>query len=161
MTRVMLALLLAMAPELATAQTQTPTQAPSPGEPVIEHNGDVIHASQPDDNTPVSSQARRVRSVLLRAGEACPPAKGDEIVVCGTLDEPYRIPRQLRDSEPTAANRSWASRVETVDDISRRAGGIPGSCSTVGAGGQTGCTQALLQQWTAETIARRNGQTIP
>ncbi|MGJ3648811.1 hypothetical protein ACLB0R_10095 [Sphingomonas sp. GlSt437] len=157
MTRLMIALLLATAPAAAIAQDQ-----PAPADaPVIEHHGDTIHASQPDDNRPVTASTKRIRSVLLQAGQACPPAKGDEIVVCGALDEPYRIPKDLRQSEPTAANRSWATRAEVVDDVGRRAAGLPGTCSTVGSGGQTGCTRALLEQWTAETLARKNGQPVP
>lgn len=92
----------------------------------------------------------KVRSVTLRAGEKCPPSTGDEIVVCQTLDEPYRIPKELRTLAPSAANQSWVSRTAANDEIGRIAGGLPNTCSTIGSGGQTGCTQQLIKQWAAE-----------
>lgn len=104
---------------------------------------------------------QRIRSVLTAPGQACPPAQGNEIVVCAPLEDPYRIPKSLRRSEPTAANRSWASRSQVVDDINRSAGGVPGTCSATGTGGQTGCTRALLERWTEETRARNSGAAIP
>ncbi|HKR25653.1 MAG TPA: hypothetical protein VJS15_10365, partial [Allosphingosinicella sp.] len=48
---------------------------------------------------------------------------------------------------------SWASRVEGLEEESRPM--RPGSCSTVGSGGFTGCTAALIRQWYAERRARR------
>ncbi len=120
-------------------------------------------ASAQAQDKPVTADAaqgqapQRIRSVTLGAGEKCPPAVGNEIVVCSTIEEPYRIPQALRQTAPSAENRSWVSRSEAVDDVGRRAGGLPNTCSATGSGGQTGCTQALLQQWSAEQRAKRNG----
>lgn len=117
---------------------------------------------QPVADSAVQGQApQRIRNVTLRAGDKCPASTETEIVVCSTLEEPYRIPRRLRESTPTAANRTWASRVEAADDISRRSSGIPNTCSPTGIGGQTGCTKALIDQWNAERRAQASGNPIP
>jgi len=81
--------------------------------------------------------------------DACPTPKGDEIVVCARLLESdrYRIPKALRkkkrvDSGPAS---SWASRVRTLEDAQRFT--RPGSCTAIGSFGQSGCTQAMINQW--------------
>ena len=81
--------------------------------------------------------------------DACPTPKGDEIVVCARMPESdrYRIPKALRkkkrvDSGPGA---SWASRVRTLEDAQRFT--RPGSCTAIGSFGQSGCTQAMINQW--------------
>jgi hypothetical protein len=96
---------------------------------------------------------KRVRSILLYNGDACPPAEDpDEIVVCATTGEsPYRIPKALRDKpKETAGGRAWTDRMETVEEINRS--GLPNSCSPVGTGGQTGCTRQMLRQWYQERL---------
>ena len=100
---------------------------------------------------------QRVRSVTLRQGERCPKSSDTEIVVCSTLDQPYRIPKQFRDSGPIPAqNQSWVNRTATADQIGRVAGGLPDTCSPVGTGGQSGCALATNRQWLAEEKARRD-----
>ena len=102
------------------------------------------------------SQVQRVRNVTLGPGEKCPPSSSTEIVVCGSLEQPYRIPKQFRDNGPIgAANQSWVNRTATVDDVSRVAGGLPDTCSTVGTGGQTGCALATARAWAAERRAQK------
>ncbi|MEM8917309.1 MAG: hypothetical protein AAGE37_00505 [Pseudomonadota bacterium] len=95
-------------------------------------------------------------SVLLTYGDdKCPEPEGDEIVVCAREPESerYRIPKPLRKSEEElAADRSWTSRVEQQDEISRTT--RPGSCSVVGTFGFSGCTSAAIRRWFEE---RRNG----
>ena len=97
---------------------------------------------------------QRVRSVTLQGNQACPTSTGDEIVVCTHNDEPYRIPKGLRDSGPIAAqNQSWVNRAAQIDDVSRTAGGLPDTCSPVGSGGQTGCSMMWNRNWAAERRA--------
>jgi len=91
-------------------------------------------------------------SFLVTFGEEkCPEAEQpDEIVVCATAPEGdrFRIPKALREAEAEAvANQSWTSAVETLDDGARVT--RPNSCSVVGSGGFTGCTQAMLRDWFA------------
>jgi hypothetical protein len=47
-----------------------------------------------------------VRSVTLGVGQKCPQSTSTEIVVCSTLDQPYRIPKQFRDSGPIPAQNA-------------------------------------------------------
>ena len=103
---------------------------------------------------------QRIRSVTLTPGQKCPPNTGDEIVVCSTLEQPYRIPKGLRDTGPVkAANQSWVNRAAAVDQASRVAGGLPDTCSPIGSGGQTGCALQANQQWVAEERAKRAAET--
>lgn len=111
--------------------------------------------AQTQDAPIAGAPPAKIRSVTLTPGDKCPESTGGEIVICQTLDEPYRIPKALRTVAPTAANRTWASRAAGIDDAVREASGVPDSCSTTGTGGQTGCTQQLIQRWQAE---RREAQ---
>ena len=92
----------------------------------------------------------KVNMVIVYGDDAAPQPEGDEIVVVARLPEGdrYRIPESLRFSE-NPANASWASRVERLELI-----GDFGtlSCSAVGAGGATGCTQEMI----AAAYADRN-----
>ena len=109
------------------------------------------------------SPPQRVRAVTLAAGQACPKSTENEIVVCSTLDQPYRIPKQFRDSGPIAAqNQAWGNRVATQEQIGRVAGGLPDTCSPVGTGGQSGCALATNKAWAAERRAQRDADsTVP
>ena len=103
------------------------------------------------------SPPQRIRNVEIARGQPCPKAEPGEVVVCSTLEEPYRIPRRLRDDGPIAAqNQSWVNRAATADEVGRVAGGLPNTCSTVGTGGQTGCSQAAARAWAADRRARRS-----
>ena len=108
-----------------------------------------------------TAAASRVRSITLVGNERCPPAQGDEIVVCSRIrpGDQYRIPSTLRHQgeEQLAQNQSWVNRAETIDNVGRQAGGLPNTCSPNGTGGQSGCTLQALQGWTAERVA--NGQS--
>ena len=101
-----------------------------------------------------ASPPRRIRSVAVEADAGCPPATGDEVVVCYRADEPYRIPKRFRRSaEIAAADQSWVNRAAAMDEIGRISGGLPNTCSATGTGGQTGCTQAMIRAWAAERRA--------
>ena len=100
---------------------------------------------------------QRIRSVEIRKGETCPKAQSsDEVVVCRTIEEPYRIPSPLRDEGAAAQpnNQSWVNRAADVDRTSRVAAGLPDTCSAVGTGGQTGCFQQQARQYAADKKAR-------
>ena len=103
---------------------------------------------------------QRIRSVTLGAGQKCPASSTGEIVVCSTLDQPYRIPKELRDDGPIAAqNQSWVNRAATADEVGRVAGGLPDTCSPVGTGGQSGCSQMRARAFAAERRAAATGQS--
>ena len=116
---------------------------------------------------PVSAYAQdaggtpqRVRSVTITGDEKCPQGKGDEIVICTTVEDPYRIPKELRGSGPIPPQRqSWVNRVAADEQTSRVAAGLPNTCSVVGSGGATGCSQAAARAWAAARRAKANGQS--
>jgi hypothetical protein len=103
----------------------------------------------------------RVNMVIVYGDDAAPQPVGDEIVVVARLPESerFRIPEGLRYSDDPA-NNSWVRRVERMEFI-----GDFGtlSCSTVGVGGSTGCTQEMIRQAYADRNASasvRFGQLI-
>ncbi|OYY68982.1 hypothetical protein [Sphingomonas sp. 28-63-12] len=105
-------------------------------------------------DAPIAGQPpAKIRSITLTPGDKCPESANGEIVVCQTLEEPYRIPKSLRKLAPSAANLAWGSRVEGLDEVGREGGGLPNTCSPTGSGGQTGCTQQLIDKWQAERRA--------
>jgi len=70
--------------------------------------------------------------------------------VCARKDEGerYRIPETLRGGGlGDAKNQAWSERVKSYEYVGKSG---TSSCSPTGAGGFTGCTQALLSQAYAE-----------
>ena len=116
----------------------------------------------PDTKQAESGQPpARIRNVTINPNEACPASTSDEIVVCSTLDEPYRIPKALRNPpKKDAASQSWVNRAATMDEVGRRAGGLPDTRSPVGSGGQTGCTAMMLQQYAAEKAEKKREDAV-
>jgi hypothetical protein len=119
-------------------------------------------AAQPQAETP-TTPPQRIRNVQLQRGQACPRGTGDEIVVCSTIEEPYRIPKEFRDERPIPAqNQSWTNTAATIDQVSKTAAGLPDTCSPIGSGGQTGCALQNNRAWAAERRAqRRAAESVP
>lgn len=107
----------------------------------------------PPPATGVAPPPERIASLVVYGNDPCPRGAGDEIVVCARRpeNERYRLPKRFRDKPPTVAEGSWTNRAEALDQISRA--GLPDSCSTVGANGQTGCFHAFVAQAAAERRA--------
>ena len=102
-----------------------------------------------------------VRMVIVYGEDEAPTAQGDEIVVVARMPEKdrYRIPENLRYSD-NPANEAWINRVEKLEFV-----GASGtlSCTAVGAGGSTGCTQEMIRNAYADKAASpsvRFGQLI-
>ncbi|MBX7494571.1 hypothetical protein K3172_01730 [Qipengyuania sp. 6B39] len=93
--------------------------------------------------TPVETGDDSYNMVIVYGDDACPESTADQIVVCARKNENerFRIPERLRFSD-NPANEAWAQRVEQLEYVG--ASGIM-SCSPVGAGGFTGCTQELIR----------------
>ena len=112
----------------------------------------------PSQEAAQDAPPQRIRNVLVRPGEACPPASSpNEVVVCAPADpEQFRIPRQFRE-EPVIGgpNTAWNVRARQALDDNRRT--LPGSCSPVGTAGQSGCSQQQLEQWAAERRGNQDG----
>src|SRR3546814_12619262 len=95
-------------------------------------------------------------TTLFRSDDPCPEGKEGEIIVCARKPESerYRVPEEVRKApQPPPEGRSWKERADIVEEATQAT--RPNSCSTVGAGGQTGCTTAMLKQWRAEQGAKR------
>lgn len=95
--------------------------------------------------------------LVLYGNERCPTNNdGSEIVVCERRDaqEQFRVPKELREFQVTPQNESWAARAQGTLDTGVGVNGI-GSCSTVGAGGQTGCFAQQASAARAENKARK------
>jgi hypothetical protein len=109
-------------------------------------------ATEPLPEAETAADGTQRWSFLVTYGDdVCPPAQGDEIVVCAQLPESerYRIPTPLREKpRDTVGGQSWASHVESYENVARLS--RPDSCSAVGSYGYSGCTAAALRQWFAE-----------
>lgn len=101
-------------------------------------------------------------NLLVYGEDACPKSDDpEEIVVCARRPESerYRIPPRLRELPDKKAEVAWGTRVATLEEASRPM--RPNSCSVVGTGGQTGCTQAMIRQWMMERGEQRSRGYIP
>ncbi|WP_205651048.1 hypothetical protein [Tsuneonella mangrovi] len=96
-----------------------------------------------------------VNMVIIYGQDKCPQSTEAEITVCARRPEGdrYRIPQPLRGSD-SPENTSWTRRVEQLETVGKF-GAM--SCSPIGAGGFTGCTQALVN---AAYAAKRNGSDV-
>lgn len=104
--------------------------------------------------SPASAQdmaGDRVNQLVVYGDDPCPQSGEGEIVVCARKaeSERYRIPETLRGGDPSdAKNQAWSERVRSYEYVGKNG---TQSCSPVGAGGFTGCTQKLLTQAYAES----------
>ena len=97
----------------------------------------------------------KVNQVIVYGNDPCPASSGDEITVCARKPEAerYRIPEPLRGIDRPQAE-AWNNKVLAYETAGRFG---TNSCSPVGAGGFTGCTQQLIQRAAAE---RANGTDV-
>jgi hypothetical protein len=142
----------------AFAQTPVPTQAEvaaADAQAAQDHEGALKQAE-------TGKPPQRIRNIALVGNQPCPKATDPtEVVVCSRIEEPYRIPKGLRDKKPIPAqNQSWVNRAAALDEVGRKAGNLPNSCTNIGASGSTGCSLAQIKQWAAEKRARENGESI-
>ena len=96
-----------------------------------------------------------MQTAFVYGDDAAPPCPEDAICVVARLPDGdrYRIPSNLRFSD-NPANDSWTQRVEKLELVGSF-GAL--SCSPVGAGGFTGCTQQLVDAAFAD---KRNGENV-
>jgi hypothetical protein len=100
---------------------------------------------------------KRTTSVIVYGDDPCPKSGTEEIVVCARKpdNERYRIPKELRARQKEEhGGQSWTSQVAGVEDATRFT--RPNSCSPVGSGGETGCFQQMLRQWSADRRSMRD-----
>ena len=95
----------------------------------------------------------KINQIYIQEGEECPASTDEIITVCGVLEDPYRIPANLRRSD-SPQNESWGERAKSFQMVGEF--GIM-SCSPTGAGGWTGCTQKMIEEAYAE---KRNSDGV-
>lgn len=102
-----------------------------------------------------ASGGEKVNQVIVYGDDPCPASSGDEITVCARKPEGerYRIPEPLRGID-RPQSEAWNNKVLAYETAGRFG---TNSCSPVGAGGFTGCTQQLVRQAAAE---RANGTDV-
>lgn len=90
----------------------------------------------------------KVNTVIIYGDDACPQSSADTITVCARLPdaERYRIPQGLRETSGPQ-NEAWTNKVLAYEAVTKTG---TMSCSTVGPGGSTGCTQKMIAQAYAE-----------
>ena len=88
------------------------------------------------------TDGEKVNMVIIYGDDECPASSDNVINVCARKSEGerYRIPENLRDSDDPQ-NTAWAKRTESFEMVGAF-GAL--SCSPTGAGGFTGCTQAMI-----------------
>lgn len=99
--------------------------------------------------TAQDAPGEKVNQLIVYGDDPCPPSQSGEITVCARKSESerYRIPEALRESGDLQKNESWNNKVLAYETVG--AAGI-NSCSPVGSGGWTGCSQKLIANAYAE-----------
>ena len=107
------------------------------------------------EEEPQEGLAQRTTTAVVYGNEACPKGEEGEIVVCARRPEGdrYRIPKELRNKNDPLSETAWGSRNELLEEAARV--NIPGSCSTVGSYGQSGCQRQFVDQWYKEMRGKR------
>lgn len=92
----------------------------------------------------------RVNQQIVYGDDPCAEnSDPDQITICVRYseDDRYRVPPNLRDNPNDPASQAWRSRAIELSYIGRTGAE---SCSTVGAGGFTGCFNHIVRQARAE-----------
>lgn len=102
---------------------------------------------------PQAAQAQeageKVNQLIIYGDDPCPQSAGDEITVCARKaeSERYRIPAPLRETGNLQKNEAWNNKVLAYETVGNTG---TNSCSPVGAGGWTGCSNRLIGNAYAE-----------
>lgn len=110
--------------------------------------------------TPAEAQRTRISEIIVYGTDPCPRSTDDDIVVCARKPESdrFRIPEDLREGGSLQSRTAWAERARSLETYGRT--GI-NSCSPVGPGGYTGCSQQLIDQAFRERRAQEEADTAP
>jgi hypothetical protein len=111
-------------------------------------------------SAPALAQNTKVSEIIVYGTDPCPRSTDDEIVVCARKPETerFRIPEALRQGGSLQSRQAWAARAKQFETVGRT--GI-NSCSPVGPGGFTGCTQQLINQAFNEREEQVSSESSP
>jgi hypothetical protein len=84
------------------------------------------------------------RALIVYGNDRCPEGT---ICVRAPEAERFRIPQSLRSGPLAPQDQPWSERAASLADVGATG---PGSCSTGGAGGWTGCWQQQMRTAHAE-----------
>ncbi|MDP9424393.1 MAG: hypothetical protein M3Q19_16450 [Pseudomonadota bacterium] len=109
---------------------------------------------------PTPALAQRVNEIIVYGTDPCPRSTDDEVVVCARKPESerFRIPERFRQSGSLQSRQAWANRAIAFETYGKT--GI-NSCSPVGPGGFTGCSQQLINQAFRERREEEEGAAPP
>ena len=109
-------------------------------------------------SAPAEAQKSKISEIIVYGTDPCPRSTDDDIVVCARKPESerYRIPEKLRESGSLQQRETWANKAMQLETYGRT--GIQ-SCSPVGPGGWTGCTEQLIKQAFKERKEEEGAQT--
>jgi len=101
-----------------------------------------------------------VSQIIVYGNDPCPRSTDDNVVVCARKPEGerFRIPEKLRGGGSFQSRQSWANRATQFETYGRTG---PNTCSPVGPGGFTGCSERLTKQAFKELQEERNANTPP
>ncbi len=104
---------------------------------------------------PAAPDGEKVNQLIIYGDDPCPASAEGEITVCARKAEAerYRIPEPLRGID-SPTSQAWSNKVQAYETV-----GAFGnmSCSPVGPGGASGCTQQLINRAYSE---RANGSDV-
>jgi len=106
---------------------------------------------------PALAQISQDRVVDVYGDERCPSSNGQQIVVCRHHDiqEKYRIPKDLRDSEPAPQAAGGNTNALSAVNTTGGTGVQIQSCNAIGSGVNAGCTKSQLDNWKAQQRAQK------
>jgi len=109
---------------------------------------------------PEPALAQRVNEIIVYGTDPCPRSTDDEVVVCARKPESerFRIPERLRQGGSLQSRQAWANRAIAFETYGKT--GV-NSCSPVGPGGHTGCSQQLISQAFKERQEEAEGAAPP
>lgn len=106
---------------------------------------------------PVLAQTQD-RVIDVYGDDPCPSSQGQGIVVCRRLPkrEQYRIPKDLREEEPSA--QALGGQAVAAVNSTGGTGVQINSCNAIGAGVNAGCLKNEADAWAAQKKAEKKAE---
>jgi hypothetical protein len=110
---------------------------------------------------PTAAMAQQTSSEITVYGtDPCPRSTNGEIYVCNRRPEAerYRLPKNQQLQGTRQQRQSWARRSQALTTVGATG---PGSCSSVGPGGFTGCLTQEINQARRDAQEQQQSSTPP